>query len=320
MHYRSLGKTGLRVSTYGFGAWAIGGKSYGAANRDESLEALAVAEELGCNFVDTAAVYGASEEILGEFLATRRDRWIVASKYSGQAEGMERTLEQQLRRLRTDRIDLYQIHWAPARHEESLYRTLEDLKRGGKVRYAGVSVYSPRDIESVLARPEIDAIQIACSLLDPLPYTPHHAALSASGIGVVVRSVFKEGFLTGKFGRDVRFADADDRRTRMSEREIADRLRQVELLRTLTGDSLALKDLAVRYPHSFSATSVVLLGTKNAAHARENFGQLADEGLPPDLLARLGVLQKACGCLPMWQQTLRTRARAFARRLLHLQR
>ena len=107
MQLRPFGATGIRVSELGFGAWAIGGQSYGVADRAESLRALARAEALGCNFVDTAAVYGDSEAVLGEFLAGRRGRWVVSTKYSGQPEGLVRTLESQLRALRTDAVDFY---------------------------------------------------------------------------------------------------------------------------------------------------------------------------------------------------------------------
>src|SRR5690349_2607254 len=80
MRYRKLGRTGLDVSEVGFGSWGIGG-SYGATDRQDSLGALARAEELGCNFVDSAAVYGDAEVRLGEFLQGRRSKWIVATKF-----------------------------------------------------------------------------------------------------------------------------------------------------------------------------------------------------------------------------------------------
>src|SRR5437868_11127627 len=113
MQFRPFGGTGLKVSEVGFGSWGIGGEGYGAVARQESLNALARAEELGCNFVDTAMVYGDSEPLLGEFLQGRRSRWIVATKFSGQSEGMTATLEKQLQRLQTDAVDLYQLHWVP---------------------------------------------------------------------------------------------------------------------------------------------------------------------------------------------------------------
>ena len=92
MPFRRFGSTGLEVSEVGFGAWGIGGKSYGPAERSESLAALSRAEELGCNFVDTAAVYGESEAYLASSSPTVDSRWVVSTKFSGQQEGMTRTL------------------------------------------------------------------------------------------------------------------------------------------------------------------------------------------------------------------------------------
>ena len=89
MPYRRFGATGLEVSEVGFGAWAIGGKAYGSVDNAESLRALARAQELGCNLVDTAMVYGESEVVLGQFLKGRRNRWILATKYSYQPAGID---------------------------------------------------------------------------------------------------------------------------------------------------------------------------------------------------------------------------------------
>ncbi len=99
MPYRRLGRTDLFVSEIGFGAWGIGGTAYGGVSKQDSLQALARAEELGCNFVDTAQVYGDSEAVLGEFLTGRRDKWPVATKYSGQEPSLTKTPDQQLRTL-----------------------------------------------------------------------------------------------------------------------------------------------------------------------------------------------------------------------------
>ena len=93
MKYRKFGNTDLNLSEVGFGAWAIGGQSFGTVDKTDSLSALAKAEELGCNFVDTAAVYGESENILGEFLKGRRDKWIVSTKYSNQKNGLIATVD-----------------------------------------------------------------------------------------------------------------------------------------------------------------------------------------------------------------------------------
>jgi aryl-alcohol dehydrogenase-like predicted oxidoreductase len=131
MRYRKFGTTGLDVSEVGFGSWGIGGQAYGAVEEAESLRALAVAEELGCNFVDTALVYGDAERVLGKFMQGRRSCWVAATKFSGQPEGMT-TLERQRINLQTDVIDFYQLHWMPRGKEEPLFDELSKLKRSGK--------------------------------------------------------------------------------------------------------------------------------------------------------------------------------------------
>lgn len=208
MPYRRFGATGLQVSELGFGAWAIGGKAYGVVDRQDSLNALARAEELGCNLVDTAMVYGDSELVLGEFLRGRRSRWIVATKYSFQPPGMTATLERQLTRLGTDVVDFYQLH-SP---DPGLLEELYGLKRAGKVRFVGVSLYSARDIDQVIDHSMLDGVQLRFSLLDPDPFLRRVARLRQSGLAVLVRSTLKEGFLTGKFKRDATFPDVNDQR------------------------------------------------------------------------------------------------------------
>jgi aryl-alcohol dehydrogenase-like predicted oxidoreductase len=194
MRYRQFGRTGLEVSEVGFGAWPIGGQSYGAVDQAEALRALAVAEDLGCNLVDTAGVYGDSEHLIGRFLAGRRDRWIIASKYSAQPEGLVRTVDAQLRRMGLETIDFYQLHWVPRRGED-LFDALQGLKASGKIRYAGVSLYTAVDIERVLQRNDLDGFQVACSLLDPEPLVPRAQRVRAAGLAVLVRSALRLGFL-----------------------------------------------------------------------------------------------------------------------------
>ena len=264
----------MNLSEVGFGAWAIGGQSYGKVERSESLRALAKAEELGCNFVDTAFVYGDSERVLGEFLPGRREKWLVATKYSGQKAGMAATVEEQLRRLKIDTIDFYQIHWTPLEGEKHLYEALYQLKRSGKVRFIGVSLYTEDDIDYVLDHTEVDGIQVSFSLLDPDPYLARLERIRQKKIGVVIRSCLKEGFLTGKFTREATFPDPNDQRHKWSRNEINGTVQSVERFRFLEKEAGSLLIAAARYPLSFPETSTVILGTKSAAQAEVNFGKV----------------------------------------------
>lgn len=294
MKFRPFGRTGLRVSERSFGAWAIGGASYGAVSAEAALAALARAEELGCNFVDTAAVYGESEALLGRFLAGRRERWIVASKYSGQPQGMTALVEDQLRRLGTDRIDLYQIHWAPRGREEALYDELETLKRAGKIRFAGVSLRSAGDIDHALAHPVVDALQMPVSLLDPEPITSRRALLRERGVAVVARSALRGGFLTGKYDAGSRFESAADQRHEWDARRIATLAQQAQSLAFLAQRAGSLHAAAVGYPLAFAEVSTLILSCKDTAQVEANLGGVTAQ-LPQESLAQIAQVQRQLG-------------------------
>jgi len=305
MRYRAFGRTGLKVSEVGFGAWGIGGEGYGAVEKAESLRALARAEELGCNFVDTALVYGDSERVLGDFLQGRRSRWIVATKFSGQSEGMTATLETQLQRLQTDAVDLYQLHWVPRGQQETLFDELAKLKQAGKARSIGVSLYSADEIDFILRRPEIDAFQVALSLLDPDPFMARIGEIARAGKAVIVRSALREGFLTGKYKRDAKFPDPNDQRHKWSAEQIAQTVDQVERFRFLEKEAGSMVVAAARYPLSFREVSTVILGTKSVAQAESNFGQVPGGRLSAASLEQIRDTQIELGLGSRWPRMLR---------------
>ena len=294
MPYRRFGSTGIAVSEVAFGAWAIGGTAYGPVDREDVQRALIRAEELGCNLVDTAMVYGDSESLLGRFLRGRRDRWLVATKYSYQPAGVTRTVEQQLARLGTDVIDLYQLHALPkdGRTYDELYR----LKRSGKVRFVGASLYSVGDIDKVIDQGVMDAVQVPFSLLDPDPFLRRSGRLRESGLAVLVRSALKEGFLTGKFTRGASFPQAGDQRRAWSAARIAETVDKVERFRFLEANSRSMVRASVAYPLSFTEVSTVLLGTKTSAQAEINFGQIPGARLDAADLRRILAVQEELDC------------------------
>jgi len=292
MRFREFGKTGMRVSEVGFGAWGIGG-DFGHIEKSDALAALSRAEELGCNFVDTAGVYGNSEEILGEFLPARRDRWFVATKYSGQAGGLVALAEKQLSRMRIEYIDFYMIHWAPSDDERGLYDDLYRLKKSGKARYVGVSLYSTGDIDYVLDHTMIDGFQIAVSLLNPQPFLSRRERIRQSGAGIIVRSCLKEGFLTGKFGPYAIFTAPQDQRSHWSREKIRETAEAAERFRFLEEEVGSMTIGAARYPLSFPETSTLILGTKSAAQADINFGQVPGSVLDARVLESIERIQAA---------------------------
>lgn len=295
MQLRPFGSTGLRVSERGFGAWAIGGRSYGPVEPRDALDALAQAEELGCNFVDTAAVYGDSETLLGHFLAGRRSKWIVASKYSGQPQGMSALVDEQLQRLGTDHIDFYQLHWAPRGKEERLYDELERLKRAGKIRFCGVSLRSAADIDHVAAHAHVDGVQLCLSLLDPDPMASRRDGLEQRGLAVVARSVLRGGFLAGTHGASTVFSHATDQRSQWSQERIRTTARQAQAFSFLAEAVGSLHTAALAYPLSFKQVSTVLVSCKTAAQARANFATTVPSSLDAALLKRVEQTQRQLG-------------------------
>ena len=172
MQYRRLGRSDLNVSAVSMGCWAIaGGSTWGPQDESEALGAIQGALDAGINFFDTAEGYGSgySEELLGRALAGRRDEAVIATKVSRahlKPETVKESCEASLRRLKTDVIDLYIVHW-PSREVpmEETWRTMEDLQKEGKVRVLGVSNFATADLTELLevGRPEAD--QLPYSLL-----------------------------------------------------------------------------------------------------------------------------------------------------------
>lgn len=304
---RAFGRTGMTVPALGFGAWAIGGQAYGAVDRSEALRALARAEDFGCDLVDTAAVYGDSEAILGEFLRGRRERWFVSSKYSGQQEGLRATLDAQLQRLGTDRVEFYMVHWMPGRGEERLLEDLVAVRREGKARAIGVSLKTANDIDRAISL-GLDGFMLRASLLDPDPLLAKRETIAKAGIGVLVRSALAEGFLTGKFRADSVFDDPRDQRHEWPRERIAATVGKVERFRFLQREGRSLAQAAAAWPLSLPEVSCVVLGLRSATQAEGNFGSGA--GAPPDQadLDRIAELQRELGLRqkprPLWRRAL----------------
>lgn len=256
METRQFGKTGMRITPIGFGAWAIGGGNWefgwGPQDDQQSIAAIRRAIDLGMNWIDTAAVYGLghSEEIVGQAIKGMAQRPYIFTKcsmvwndqgqisHSLKADSIRREAENSLRRLGIDVIDLYQIHWPdPDPEIEEGWSTLAALKREGKVRHIGVSNFNVEQLRRAEAIAPVETLQPPCSLLerdverDVLPYCLERQ------IGVIVYSPMYSGLLTGAMTRDrIARMPEDDWRKRDPQfqeplltrnLELVERLRQV---------------------------------------------------------------------------------------------
>ncbi|MBI3044313.1 MAG: aldo/keto reductase [Betaproteobacteria bacterium] len=297
MRYRALGRTGLEVSEIGFGAWGIGGDAggavaYGPTDRAESLTALRAALDRGITFYDTADFYGhgRSEELIGEAFAGRRGEVVIASKAGLLPDGkhhdfspghLRRSLESSLRRLRTDYVDLYQLHGPPpgAFSDETL-DALQSLQREGKARAIGLSARSPEEGRAAAGRFGFACLQINFNLLDQRAAERGLFDLAArEGTGIIVRTPLCFGFLTGRYTARDPFHERDHRgrwSADQRERWASAPERFAALISELPGQSPA--QFALRYCLSYTCVSTAIPGMLTASHVEENAGASA---LPP---------------------------------------
>ena len=207
MRYRQLGQSDLSVSVVGQGCWSIATKDvfWDGQDRADSVAAIHAALEAGVNFFDTAPAYGngESEEILGEALGSRRPGVIVATKVAPtdlEPERLRESCEKSLRALGTDYIDLYQVHWPSGVVPlEATYRTLEDLRREGKVRWLGVSNFGVSYLDELLTLGRVESNQVPYNLLWRAVEFEIVPRCSQDRVGILCYSPLAQGLLTGKF-------------------------------------------------------------------------------------------------------------------------
>jgi len=227
---RTLGRTGLSISEIGFGCWAIGGNafgnSYGSTDDAESQRAIRRAFELGCNFFDTADVYGHghSEALLGAALHDVRDQVIIATKVGGNFYDRDMRMdftpgylrfavERSLERLRTNRIDLLQLHNPPINliSATETYEPLEAMKREGLIRFYGVSVHPPEEGVAAVNAAMPDAVQIVYSLARREAEDTFLPTAQAANVGVIAREPLANGFLAGRYNAESTWERGDIR-------------------------------------------------------------------------------------------------------------
>jgi aryl-alcohol dehydrogenase-like predicted oxidoreductase len=296
MRFRELGKSGIQASVIGLGTWVEEDWLGGSADEQSMIQAIQAGLDTGINFIDTAPVYGLgfSEELVGKAIRGRRDKVVLASKCGlvwntnkgkhifderGQAinrylgeESIRFEVNESLRRLGTDYLDLYQIHvFDPDRPIEEPIQALMGLKEEGKIRAIGICSPSMRQLETVHRNCELDVVQQQYSLLDRraeldiLPYCFNHA------ISVAAWSPLLQGLLTGKIGPDQRYLEAfEGESVRFNSedlRSVANQLGEFDLIARRYGVNLT--QLALAWTTQSAGVSHVLVGAFNANQARE---------------------------------------------------
>ena len=288
METNALGNSDLLITPVGFGAWAIGGDwefGWGAQDDAQSIAAIHRALELGVNWIDTAAVYGLghSEEVVARALQERPGprpyvftkcgmTWDAQGKvdYSLRQESIRRECEASLRRLKTDVIDLYQIHWTADNLDETLegWTTLLALQKEGKVRWIGLSNASVEEMEKLQGIGRITSLQPPYSLIQRDVETAQLPWCQKENVGVIVYSPMASGLLTGAMNRERIAALAKtDWRTRndqFKEPKLSENLKLVERLRVVgSRHGRAPGEVAIAWTLRHPAVTGAIVGARN---------------------------------------------------------
>ena len=219
MDMKLLGNSDLALTRVGFGAWAIGGGdwqfAWGPQDDNESVEAIHRALDLGVNWIDTAAVYGLghSEEVVGKALKTASAKpyvftkcsmvWDATREIGRSLKQIRREVEDSLRRLQVEAIDLYQIHWPnPDEEIEEGWATMADLKREGKVRWIGVSNFNVAQMERAMKIAPVTSLQPPYSMINRSIEAEILPFCEKNGIGVINYSPMQSGLLTGAMTKE----------------------------------------------------------------------------------------------------------------------
>jgi aryl-alcohol dehydrogenase-like predicted oxidoreductase len=294
MQTRKLGNSDIYITPVGYGAWAVGGSGWqfgwGSQDDEDSIAAIHRSLELGVNWIDTAAVYGMghSEEVVARALKSwHGPRPYVFTKcglrWDGQgqvqkvlnADSIRREVEDSLRRLSIEVIDLYQIHWPPDPDSPQLeegWSTLADLRREGKVRWIGVSNFNVDQLRRAQAIAPVTSLQPRYSLVhrevedEVLPYCLNE------GIGVIVYSPMASGLLTGAMTRErAAKLPADDWRRNhadFTEPDLSRNLTLVERLRQLaTRHDRSVGEVAIAWTLHNPAVTGAIVGARNPRQA-----------------------------------------------------
>jgi aryl-alcohol dehydrogenase-like predicted oxidoreductase len=292
MKYRKLGRTGFEVSEMAHGLWGMSGWS-GSDDR-ESLDALQLAADMGCNFFDTAWAYGEgkSDGLLGQILSANskkrlyaaskippmNGKWPARSSYKYQdvfpADHVFKHADMIRKKLQTDSIDLLQFHvWDDSWTDEPEFRsTVDKLKRDGIIRHFGLSLnrWEPENGLKALRTGLVDAVQVIHNIFDQAPEDKLFPVCEELNIGVIARVPLDEGSLGGKMTLETKFPAGDWRAMYFGPKNLPRTIERVEKLKAVVPPGLTLPQMALRYILSFPAVSTIIVGMRKPEHVRQN--------------------------------------------------
>ncbi|UUP18132.1 aldo/keto reductase [Nitratireductor thuwali] len=295
---REIGSSGIKASCIGLGTWAIGGWMWGGTDEGQSIAAIQASLDEGVSLIDTAPAYGQglSEEIVGKAIKGRRDQVVLATKcglvwhttkgnhffdYDGRpvhrhlgADSIAYEVEQSLRRLGTDYIDLYITHWQdPTTPVEETMAALEALKAQGKIRSIGASNLSPEDLSAYVAAGQLDAVQEEYSMVKRDIETTLLPICARHGVSTLSYSSLALGLLSGRIGPD-RVFEGDDQRKNNLRFSIANREKVTRLMGAIRpiaeSQNATEAQIVIAWTIQQPGITFALCGARNADQAREN--------------------------------------------------
>ncbi|CAN5402144.1 aldo/keto reductase [soil metagenome] len=309
MRYRRFGRTGWQVSEIGYGMWGMAG--WTGSDDDQSLDALQLAVDLGCNFFDTAWGYGEghSERLLGELVRANPGRklytatkipprnWTWPSRRGFRLEEVfppdhiREYTEKSLANLGLPSLDLMQFHvweddWA---EDERWQRAVEELKREGLVQAFGVSInrWEPWNALRTLRTGMIDAVQVIYNIFDQAPEDELFPLCRELEIGVIARVPFDEGTLTGNLTKESRWPKGDWRNTYFVPENLIPSVERADALKPRVPPEMTMPEMALRFILSNSDVHTTIPGMRKPEHVRANLASSDAGPLPADLLAEL---------------------------------
>ncbi len=314
MQFRAFGRTGWQVSTIGFGAWEIGGE-YGAVDDAELLAALHRAVDLGVNFFDTSDVYGAagnghSEKLLGRlrkecgdsiYIATKAGRRLNPHTAGGyNYANLSAFVEQSLKNLGLERIDLLQLHCPPFEvyYQPETFAALDRLVQEGKLHYYGVSVQKVEEGLKAIEYPNLQSVQIVFNPFRQRPADLFFQEAQRRQVAVIARVPLASGMLTGKMKPDTHF-EQEDHRVFNRNGEVFDRgetfagvdytagLQAVEELRPLVPAGMTMAQFTLRWILMFDAVTCTIPGAKRTTQVEDNVNSADLAPLSPVTMAKV---------------------------------
>jgi aryl-alcohol dehydrogenase-like predicted oxidoreductase len=309
MKYRKLGRTGFEVSEIGPGLWGMSG--WTGSNDQESIAALQLSVDLGCNFFDTAWAYGngKSDGLLGDTMAANPKRRLYAASKIPPANDQWPALPTYKyhdvfapkhvfkyadlirEKLHTDSIDVLQFHvWDDSWTSEPDFRsTVEKLKHDGTIGYFGLSLnrWQPENGIKALRTGLVDAVQVIYNIFDQAPEDELFPVCQELNIGVIARVPFDEGSLGGKMTLETRFPKDDWRALYFGKENLANTIQRVDKLKEVVPAAMTLPEMALRFILSHPAVSTTIPGMRKLDHVRANAAASDAGPLDKNLLAEL---------------------------------